>query len=220
MTFDHSTNTLQQRLDFIELDVETRETLRELRPLIAEKIGGALDKLYKKIAKAADVAGFFHSESHLAGAKKRQQDHWANLANGNFDASYVQGVQAIGRTHARVGLEPRWYIGGYALVMSELIKGVAEKQSSALLRRGQGKKLSAGISAVVKAAMLTWTIPSAFTSKPLKRNVNRLRRNGCVPKPIRRWRWPICVGRWLRSPRAISMPNFLRICRETFRKWL
>jgi methyl-accepting chemotaxis protein len=154
MTFDHSTNTLQQRLDFIELDVETRETLRELRPLIAEKIGGALDKLYKKIAKAADVAGFFHSESHMAGAKKRQQDHWANLANGNFDASYVQGVQAIGRTHARVGLEPRWYIGGYALVMSELIKGVVEKQSSAFFRRGQGKKLSAGISAVVKAAML------------------------------------------------------------------
>ncbi|MDL2409827.1 globin-coupled sensor protein [Rhizobium calliandrae] len=154
MTSEHSTSTLHQRLDFIEFDAESRDTLRELRPLIAEKIGGALDKLYGQITKAAGAAFFFHSESHMAGAKKKQQEHWANLANGNFDAPYVEGVKAIGRTHARVGLEPRWYIGGYALVMSELIKGIVEKHSSTFFRRGQGKKLSAGISAVVKAAML------------------------------------------------------------------
>ncbi|MDE1992742.1 MAG: globin-coupled sensor protein [Rhizobiaceae bacterium] len=154
MTSEHLTNTLQQRLDFIDLDSEARGTLKELQPVISEKLGGALDKLYKKIANAAAAAGFFHSESHMAGAKKRQQEHWGNITSGNFDTAYVQGVVAIGKTHARVGLEPRWYIGGYTIVMSELIKGIVEKQTASLFGRGQGKGLAGKIAAVVKAAML------------------------------------------------------------------
>jgi len=87
-------------------------------------------------------------------AKKRQQEHWGNLSGGNFDQSYVNGVTAVGRTHARIGLEPRWYIGGYALVMSELVRGLMEKQWPSLFARQQGKTLAEKLTAVIKAAML------------------------------------------------------------------
>jgi len=154
MTSQQTDNALRQRLDFIELDDEARKSLRELRPAISELLGGALDKFYGKLAKTPAVAGFFSNKAHMGHAKKRQQEHWGNLSGGNFDQSYVNGVTAVGRTHARIGLEPRWYIGGYALVMSELVRGLMEKQWPSLFARQQGKALAEKLTAVIKAAML------------------------------------------------------------------
>jgi methyl-accepting chemotaxis protein len=154
MTSQQTDNALRQRLDFIELDEAARKSMRDLRPVITELIGGALDKFYAKIAKTPAVSGFFSDKNHVGHAKKRQQDHWANLASGSYDESYVDGVTAIGRTHARIGLEPRWYVGGYALVMSELVKGIMEKQWPSVFARQQGKLLAEKLSAVIKAGML------------------------------------------------------------------
>ena len=127
MTSQQTDSALKQRLDFIELDEAARKSMRDLRPVISELIGGALDKFYAKLAKTPAVSSFFTDKSQVAG--------------GSFDESYVDGVTAVGRTHARIGLEPRWYIGGYALVMSELIKGIMEKQWPSLFARQQGRQL-------------------------------------------------------------------------------
>jgi methyl-accepting chemotaxis protein len=154
MTVQPSDNALKQRLDFIELDDGARAALREMRPTISALLGGALDRFYGKLAKTPAVASFFADKSHMNHAKKRQEDHWANLAGGNFDEAYVKGVMAVGKTHARIGLEPRWYIGGYALLMSDLIKGLMDKQWPSMFARQQGKMLAEKITAVVKAAML------------------------------------------------------------------
>ncbi|WP_454847994.1 methyl-accepting chemotaxis protein [Rhizobium binxianense] len=154
MTSQQTDAALKQRLDFIELDDEARRTLRELRPTLSELIGGALDKFYAKIARTPAVAGFFADKAHMGHAKKRQEEHWAHLAGGNFDESYVNGVTAVGKAHARIGLEPRWYIGGYALLVSDLVKGVMERQWPSVFARQQGKVLAEKLAAVVKAAML------------------------------------------------------------------
>ena len=34
----------------------------------------------------------------------------------------MQSVHTIGLTHNRIGLEPRWYIGGYKFVMNRLVE--------------------------------------------------------------------------------------------------
>ncbi|CCM74182.1 globin-coupled sensor protein [Rhizobium mesoamericanum] len=154
MTSQQSDSAIKQRLDFIELDDGARRALREMRPAISELLGGALDKFYAKLAKTKEVASFFADAAHMGRAKKRQEDHWANLAGGNFDETYVKGVVAVGRTHARIGLEPRWYIGGYALLMSELVKGLMAKQWPSMFARQQGKVLAEKLAAVIKAAML------------------------------------------------------------------
>ncbi|KQV84127.1 globin-coupled sensor protein [Rhizobium sp. Root1220] len=154
MTSQPSDNGLKQRLDFIELNDDARTALREMRPAISELLGGALDKFYSKLARTPAVASFFADKSHMNHAKARQEAHWANLAGGNFDEAYVKGVMAVGKTHARIGLEPRWYIGGYALLMSDLIKGLMDKQWPSMFARQQGKVLAEKLAAVVKAAML------------------------------------------------------------------
>jgi len=154
MSSQQSQSDLKQRLDFIELDDAARKTMSDIRPVISSLVGGALDKFYQKIAKTPAVASFFSDKSHMGHAKKAQENHWANLAGGNFDETYVKGVTAVGRTHARIGLEPRWYIGGYAIVMSELVKGIMDKQWPSMFGRQQGKVLAEKLSAVIKAGML------------------------------------------------------------------
>ncbi|MEK1896791.1 MAG: globin-coupled sensor protein [Rhizobium sp.] len=178
MTSQQSDSALKQRLDFIELDDGARTALREMRPAISELLGGALDKFYAKLAKTSEVASFFADKAHMGQAKKRQEEHWANLAGGNFDESYVKGVVAVGKTHARIGLEPRWYIGGYALLMSELVKGLMAKQWPSMFAKKQGKVLAEKLAAVIKAAMLDMDYSISVYLEALEERRRKLEEEG------------------------------------------
>ena len=54
----------------------------------------------------------------------------------------------IGKTHSRIGLEPRWYIAGYSLAFSELLVGAAETS------RWRPAERAATLKALTKAVML------------------------------------------------------------------
>ena len=47
--------------------------------------------------------------------KAAQTDYLRSLTNGRFDTAYIAGRLEIGRTHARVGLTPQWYLGAYSI---------------------------------------------------------------------------------------------------------
>ncbi|SMF09057.1 methyl-accepting chemotaxis protein [Xaviernesmea oryzae] len=145
---------LQKRLDFVGLDQEARAALRRLAPVINAGLPAALGALYKKIQSTPDTAGFFSSQSHMEGAKRRQTSHWAVVGEANYDERYVEGVRAVGAAHAHIGLDPRWYIGGYAIVLEQLIHAVMAANRPSRFGRGNSEKLAKEISALVKAAML------------------------------------------------------------------
>ncbi len=115
---------LRERLDFVKLDTSARDSLRSLQPLIRKEIRAGLDAFYAQVRNFPEPRKFFSSDSHISSAADRQQQHWDIIAAAEFGESYVNGVRAIGQVHARIGLEPRWYIGGYALLSEHLIKAV------------------------------------------------------------------------------------------------
>ena len=80
----------------------------------------------------------------------------AIVAAAEYNDDYVSGVKKIGQAHARIGLEPRWYIGGYALVMEQVINAIVRAQWPSLLRmtKSRPEAMAEAISAFVKAAML------------------------------------------------------------------
>lgn len=47
------------------------------------------------------------------------------FTNGRFDEASHACVRRIGTSHARIGFEPRWYMGGCALVLEELVRSVS-----------------------------------------------------------------------------------------------
>jgi methyl-accepting chemotaxis protein len=149
-------DSLQERLDFIGLDQKAREVLRELRPFLSQALQPALAVFYDKVRVTPETRRFFADEKHMAGAKSRQEQHWGIIAAAEYTEDYVNAVKRIGQTHARIGLEPRWYIAGYALVIEQLIHAIVKKQWPSLMQMAKGRPegMAVALSTLVKAAML------------------------------------------------------------------
>jgi methyl-accepting chemotaxis protein len=147
---------LTSRLAYMEMGSEQRATLSANSTLIRSVIGKALDRFYARVAATPQTARFFSSREHMRGAQSAQENHWGRIMDGNFDEQYYQSVRRIGATHARIGLEPRWYVGGYALVLEHLIEGTMAR--TPLWRRLVGaffpRSAAALPAALSKAALL------------------------------------------------------------------
>lgn len=152
--FDAKTKLLNERLHFVDLDDSQRSALASSLPVISASLDAALNTFYSKAKANPETARFFSSEAHIQSAKARQARHWELIASAKFDAQYVDAVTTIGKTHARLGLEPRWYIGGYALILESILKGVIESHLKGFLHRNKAKEIGTDVAAVVKAAMV------------------------------------------------------------------
>jgi methyl-accepting chemotaxis protein len=150
--------TIASRLKFIGLDQEQRATLRGLRPLLRELLPGLLDRFYDHIGRFSDVARLFPDAKIKEHAKSMQIKHWEVILAGDFDETYVKSVTRIGEAHNRLGLEPRWYIGGYSFILRGMVHAI-ETQASSRWRRGpSSEEKSRMVGAVVAAAMLDMDI--------------------------------------------------------------
>ncbi len=138
------------------MDEGTRSALRRLKPLLATSLGPALDIFYAKARSTPQTRQFFSDDRHMAKAKGAQERHWRVIADAEFSDAYAHAVRAIGKTHARIGLEPRWYIGGYAIIVEQLISAVVADRWPKMLYRGKGRAddMSQALSSLVKAVFL------------------------------------------------------------------
>lgn len=146
------------RLAFMGLEADEGEALSAIRKSVEGSIDHALDRFYDKLAEAPAAASLFTDPSTRMRARQRQHDHWMSLASGHLDAEYFVRSRKIGQVHARIGLEPRWYMGGYSVILEALLEGVlggmAQEggpfyKSTRHLRAKQGKALGRLIKAII-----------------------------------------------------------------------
>ena len=151
-----TTIALDERLAFMGIDDETKARNRKLKPVVSEAIGPALKVFYDKVRTTPETKKFFSSDQHMDAAKGRQEQHWSVITDASFSETYAHAVRGIGKTHARLCLEPRWYIGGYALVVERLIHAVIKDGWPGLMPHGQRRAddMAAAVSGLVKAALL------------------------------------------------------------------
>nr|WP_213981219.1 globin-coupled sensor protein [Sphingomonas sp. dw_22] len=147
-----SAEDLNTRLAFVGMDNAQRATLARLATRLMPRVPAALERLYDRIARTEGVRHFFRDAAHVQGAKGLQQAHWRRLWDGRFDDDYYASVRRIGSVHARIGLEPRWYIGGYSIVLEALVREVLEGGGSRF--GGVNRSAADEVAALVKAALL------------------------------------------------------------------
>lgn len=148
-----SADQIGSRLSFYEFTSAERQHLGTVQHQVQRALGPALDRLYAKIEATPQTRSFFADKSHMAKGKAAQGRHWQTIAEGRLDAAYYDSAQRIGEVHARIGLEPRWYVGGYALVAQGLIEEVITHA-----RFASRRKLADQVSALVKAILLDMEI--------------------------------------------------------------
>ncbi|WP_425993935.1 methyl-accepting chemotaxis protein [Caulobacter sp. DWR1-3-2b1] len=146
---------LDQRMSFMRFDERDRVALRGLKPLIDSEISDALAKFYGQVRAFPEARGKFRDEGHMASAERAQADHWRRLATADYGPDYVGDVERIGRAHVDVGLEPRWYMGGYAVVSEELVRAVIGKRAKTLFANAKSDAdLADSVVALNKAVFL------------------------------------------------------------------
>lgn len=147
---------LTDRMAFVRLDVASRERLRSLQPIIDRELPKALDDLYEQIRAWETTRAFFQDERLIAKAHEGQRAHWRALVAADFSDEYLAGVRATGETHARIGLQPRWYVGGYALVAANLMRAVVKQRWPVGFQEpgDDGGELGSDLAALLKAVLL------------------------------------------------------------------
>lgn len=164
----HSTNsksaTLRDRLDFLEIDDESRRQLVAFMPIMEEHLDSLFDDFYGHVMSWSVLQDKIGNASNVQRLKDAQKTHWRQLFSGRFDDRYAEQVRRVGLAHLRVGLEPSWYMGGYAYVLARVVTFLSDRY------RRRPQKLVTMMHAVTKAIFLDMDMAMTVYHEELQAN--------------------------------------------------
>lgn len=168
--------SISARLSFNQIDDETRKLLRENKDFIVSELHGILEVFYQHLAKYPETAAFFRTREMMTGARNAQLRHWQTILDANFDATYEGSIKRIGDTHHRIGLDPRWYIGGYNALLTGLMQAIALRLPAAggIGKAAPADRKAALQGAVLKAAMLDMDLAISVYLEAGRRDLDKL----------------------------------------------
>jgi methyl-accepting chemotaxis protein len=134
------------RVHFHGITPARSQALRDFWPAVEKALPAILDGFYRHALTEPALAALIGGKTDRL--KLAQSKHWGRLFNGRFDTEYVESVRAIGFAHNRIGLEPRWYIGGYTFVLNAL------QDLAVQTLRWRAEKLTTLLQALTSAVML------------------------------------------------------------------
>ncbi|MFS0737412.1 globin-coupled sensor protein [Sphingomonas sp. 1P06PA] len=143
------------RLRFFGIDKGDYDSFPAILKSFQKHAPGALSKFFDKIAVTPECAKFFPSRQIMDHAREKQLNHWTQLFSHEISDTYFAKAEQIGNVHARIGLAPTWYIGGYAIVLEEVIQEMIDRTG---IGRLIGSRLGRMISTLVKCAFLDMDI--------------------------------------------------------------
>jgi len=143
---------INERISFYEIPTIHSDDGSALRNVVVKTIDGALTRFYSKISRTAVLSAHFKDEKHADRARNSQKSHWLGVFTDGVTEAYAARALAIGEVHARIGLEPKWYIGGYSIVLDDLIHQIITPGMYRFLpwRRSLARK----VALLVKVALL------------------------------------------------------------------
>ncbi|HEX9869907.1 MAG TPA: protoglobin domain-containing protein, partial [Candidatus Tectomicrobia bacterium] len=102
---------LQTRKAFVGLDLAATRALQALRPWMEAHVAEVVEEFYAHLLRFDQPRWLLADPPRLAQVKAAQTDSLLSFTAGQFDLAYVASRLSIGRTHARVGVTPQWYLG-------------------------------------------------------------------------------------------------------------
>lgn len=112
---------LAERLPYLRIEEDITLLLQEIWPILKPEMALVLDHFYGHVGKNPVLAKMFTGRN-LEHIKAAQMRHWEGVFTRGFDKEFEERVIRIGRAHDRIGLEPRWFMGAYCLILNELDK--------------------------------------------------------------------------------------------------
>jgi methyl-accepting chemotaxis protein len=113
--------TFGDKLSFFNYGAGSYRGFPAVRRAVERYAPKALRQFYDHIRVTPSASRFFGSQAMMDHAKDKQLEHWRELFSRPLDAGYVVRAERIGQVHARIGLSPTFYIGGYARILDYML---------------------------------------------------------------------------------------------------
>ncbi len=117
---------LNQRLSYLGFEPSDHELLADLRPVLEERADGFVAEFYRHLLSFEPTRRLLRDPAVKERLLSKQRDYLLSLAGPTLDEAFLARRRRIGEVHERVGLEPRWYLGTYALYFSLLTPMICE----------------------------------------------------------------------------------------------
>ncbi|WP_374655933.1 protoglobin domain-containing protein [Dongia sp.] len=170
---------IAERLAFSGIDETVLKVIGDFRAEIEAVLPAAIADFYNHLSKWPQLTGMFADPQRMEYAKAAQVAHWKRLFSGRLDEAYFQSALKIGLVHARIGLEPRWYIAAYYRTLSHLIRRAVVASYSRLHAHRATVELGDIVAAMTQLAMLDMDIAvSAYFDELQNRHAQEIARIG------------------------------------------
>jgi len=111
---------------FFEYGEQEQELLAALRPLLEKRGDELVQAFYRHLLSFPETRKHLRDPEVTERLLGVQREYLQSLAGPEVDEAYVAQRRRIGEVHERAGIEPRWYLGAYALYVSLLTPLVLE----------------------------------------------------------------------------------------------
>jgi signal transduction histidine kinase len=117
---------LSQRLAYLSLGRGDLELLTALRPIFEKHADNLVAAFYRHLLSFEPTRRLLRDAGVKERVLKLQRDYLMSLAGPTVDEAFLAQRRRIGAVHQRVGLEPGWYLGAYALYTALLTPHICE----------------------------------------------------------------------------------------------
>jgi len=128
---------LELRLSYLDLGPADLDRLAALQPVLEKHATGLVDSFYHHLLSFASTRRLLVDPGVRERLMSAQRDYLLGLAGPTIDEDYLEQRRRIGQVHERIGLEPRWYLGAYALYLSLLIPLIHENHPHDSIEAGR-----------------------------------------------------------------------------------
>jgi methyl-accepting chemotaxis protein len=159
---------MPQRLAFMGLNEAALQALRDFAPVLDKALPDILGSFYQHMRSRPELMAMFKDSSAIDRARGAQAEHWRKLFRADFSTAYMESVARIGRMHSRIGLDPRWYIGGYGYFAGHLLAVASSARSGWFNTAASTKRMGVLAGAITQAILLDIDLSVAVYEDELK----------------------------------------------------
>lgn len=117
---------LRERLAFLGFSEEDRLCLARLAPVLEAHAESLVAEFYRRLLAFAPTRALLGDAALRERLVRKQREYLISLATPQLDDAYAASRKRIGEVHQRAGVEPRWFLGAYALYLRLLIPRIHE----------------------------------------------------------------------------------------------
>ncbi|MFP7493918.1 globin-coupled sensor protein [Terribacillus saccharophilus] len=112
---------LKKQIDMIHLTEEDLGILTGLQALVCQEIENIVSRFYQNITNQDNLLAIIESNSSVDRLKQTLKRHIQEMFDGEVDADYVEKRKRIALIHAKIGLEPKWYMGAFQDLLQQML---------------------------------------------------------------------------------------------------